>query len=48
MIANSFKQDIIQTYNDIGVINDEFNKVNVGLRLLKKVSRPYGHLGKPS
>ena len=35
MIANSFKQDIIQTYNDIGVINDEFNKVNVGLRLLK-------------
>ena len=35
MIANSFKQDIIQTYNDIGVINDEFNKVNVGFRLLK-------------
>ncbi len=35
MIANSFKQDIIHTYNDIGVINDEFNKVNVGLRLLK-------------
>ena len=35
MIANSFKQDIIQTYNDIGLINDEFNKVNVGLRLLK-------------
>lgn len=35
MIANSFKQDIIHAYNNIGVINDEFNKVNVGLRLLK-------------
>ncbi|MFL2802389.1 MAG: aminopeptidase N [Paracoccaceae bacterium] len=35
MIAGSFKKNLINLYDEIGVISDEFNNINTGLRLLK-------------